>query len=439
MTIAVRSSREQGENSPRAKPGSKVRLKVPARGTLLAQPSAAEPGSVSLSPTTPQPLQHLGTRSARLDALARDAVVNAEVAPAAALGLAVWRSGAWAVEVGAGGHTGRAAADDETPFDLASVSKPFVACAFGRLLQRGALERTTQLGSLVPEALGTPSASASLEALLSHRAGLDAHLPLFAPLERGRALERHAALVTAASARTHGLAAAETFAPIYSDLGYLLAGEALTVATGLPLDELVAGEVTGPLGLGAASARHWLRRDSTFSSRVAPTEVVAFRGGALRGVVHDENAWAFAGHGLAGQAGLFGTVHDVLGFGIALLDALAGRSDRWLSGETLRFMLRERPGGTLRLGFDGRATGSSSAGESASSHTFGHLGFTGTSLWCDPAADAVSVLLTNRVSPSRGNTRIRACRPRVHEALFGRARELCAGPLAEFENRTGPK
>jgi CubicO group peptidase (beta-lactamase class C family) len=152
--------------------------------------------------------------------------------------------------------------------------------------------------------------------------------------------------------------------------------------------------------------------------RVAPTERVEFRGGELLGVVHDENAWAFAGHGLSGQAGLFATVRDVLGFGMALLDARAGRVSSWLSAATLGLLVAERPGGTLRLGFDGKSAGLSAAGRRASTLTFGHLGFTGTSFWCDPTADAVSVLLTNRVCPTRENVAIRSCRPLVHDALF---------------------
>jgi CubicO group peptidase (beta-lactamase class C family) len=72
----------------------------------------------------------------------------------------------------------------------------------------------------------------------------------------------------------------------------------------------------------------------------------------------------------------------------------------------------------LRAGFDGKSGVASAAGETASPETFGHLGFTGTSFWCDPVAERVTVLLSNRVCPSRDNTRIRAVRPRIHDALF---------------------
>jgi len=148
-----------------------------------------------------------------------------------------------------------------------------------------------------------------------------------------------------------------------------------------------------------------------------PTETVPFRGGEVRGVVHDENAWALSGHGLSGHAGLFGTATSVARFGAALLEALNGGST-WLDVTSLAPLLEERPGGSLRAGFDGKSADQSSAGSLVSSRSFGHLGFTGTSLWCDPEAERVLVLLTNRVCPTRNNLGIRAARPAVNDALY---------------------
>jgi CubicO group peptidase (beta-lactamase class C family) len=119
-------------------------------------------------------------------------------------------------------------------------------------------------------------------------------------------------------------------------------------------------------------------------------------------------------------------VSAVLGFGAALLAALAGRSD-WLTRRSLESLVRPRPGGTLRAGFDGKSASASSAGSWPGGQTFGHLGFTGTSLWCDPEAGIATVLLTNRVHPTRDNPRIRAARPVVHDALFRAASPLLPG------------
>jgi serine-type D-Ala-D-Ala carboxypeptidase len=176
--------------------------------------------------------------------------------------------------------------------------------------------------------------------------------------------------------------------------------------------------VCAPLGLDVGSARLLKMRHADFAARCMPTETVPFRGGEVRGVVHDENAWALSGHGLSGHAGLFGTAASVARFGCALLDAWHGRSEGWLEAADLRPLLRGRPGGTLLAGFDGKSADQSSAGSLAGPRSFGHLGFTGTSLWCDPDADRALVLLTNRVCPTRNNPRIRAARPVVNDALF---------------------
>jgi serine-type D-Ala-D-Ala carboxypeptidase len=236
-----------------------------------------------------------------------------------------------------------------------------------------------------------------------------------------RPFSRRQALVEACSARRpecSGTPPGEGFAALYSDLGYLLAGEALAAAGGSALDELVREQVAGPLGLDVGSARQWLARDRSFAARVAPTETIGWRGGPITGIVHDENAWAIAGHASAGQAGLFGTAESVLRFGCALLDVLAGLDGGWLGAGDLEILIGERPGSSLRAGFDGRSRGSSAAGAHAGPGSFGHLGFTGTSLWCDPDAQIVTVLLTNRVCPSRDDVRLRAARPRIQDALY---------------------
>jgi CubicO group peptidase (beta-lactamase class C family) len=180
----------------------------------------------------------------------------------------------------------------------------------------------------------------------------------------------------------------------------------------------VEREVSKPLGLDIGAAAWWLRRDSSFVARVAPTEVVAFRGGEIVGKVHDENAWALSGLGISGHAGLFGTARAVLKFGACVLDALTGHRDDWLGASDVEPLVRVRPGGTLRAGFDGRASTGSAAGSRFGPRTFGHLGFTGTSLWCDPDEALVAVILTNRVNPTRSNVAIRAVRPELGDALF---------------------
>jgi CubicO group peptidase (beta-lactamase class C family) len=242
-----------------------------------------------------------------------------------------------------------------------------------------------------------------------------------APFDRG------AAIFEAVHSRRPECAEAapsEGYPPLYSDLGYALVGLALERLERLPLDQIVDREVSSPLGLDLGSARLLRARHADFTDRCVATETVAFRGGVVHGMVHDENAWALSGHALSGHAGLFGTADSVARFGAAVLDASKGRSEAWLGQSCLAPLLRARPGGTLRAGFDGKSATGSSAGSAAGSRSFGHLGFTGTSLWCDPDADRAVVLLANRVCPTRDNVRIRVARPAVHDALCGWASGL---------------
>ncbi len=358
-----------------------------------------------------------------LSDIARRFVIEPGAAPAAVVAVA-WR-GARGWEQADGASFALKPAQPEVDcnafFDLASVSKPFTALTVARLVHLGRLTFETTLADLLPEARGTLTGSASLLLLLSHRSGLEAHRSLFAPLIAGLPFERGAAIAEALDGRREGCALPADdggYAPVYSDLGYALLGLALERLEGIPLDQLVEREVCAPLGLEVGSARLLRSRHRDFVERCLPTETIAFRGGVVKGVVHDENAWALSGHGLSGHAGLFGSAAGVARFGRALLDVCHGRADAWLDAPGLAPLLAVRPGGTLRAGFDGKSAQQSSAGELASGRSFGHLGFTGTSLWCDPDAERVLVLLSNRVCPTRNNPRIRAARPAVNDALF---------------------
>lgn len=354
-------------------------------------------------------------------------LVKGGVAPSATVAIAARSAGGFRF---ATGRAGKFETDLPPIFDLASVSKPFVAVTAARLARSGALSLYDMLVKFLPELGETASGGLPIIAFLSHRAGLESHRTLFAPLLLERPFERAEALREAASARRADAAGPLPeggFPPLYSDLGYLLIGAALERATGIPLDELIEREVSAPLGLEVRSARRFLGTTRDFATRVVETENVPFRGGRLRGVVHDENAWALAGHGAAGQAGLFGDALSVARFGAALLDALAGRDAAFLDRATMEELVRPRPLGTLRAGFDGKSPAGSSAGDRASAATFGHLGFTGTSMWCDPLAERVAVLLSNRVCPTRDNVKIRDARPGVHDDLFEKAEGLVSG------------
>ena len=362
-------------------------------------------------------------------------VVDDGVASAAAVGAAhregVWRYGdgvagtLWPSSVAAGAPR----ASLETVFDLASLTKPITALAFARLERRGVITREESLGAVLgqrlPSILVTASSDVPLDLLMAHRAGLVAHNPFYEGLLRGERPNLSEVLFAAANMRREGCVGSppiDGFAPIYSDLGYILVGAAMEARTGEPLDALMAREVVSALDLvpeDALGSARQLRAAGIAGDKFAPTEVVDWRGGLVRGVVHDENAWLVAGDGAAGHAGAFGTVGAVVALGRLLLDALAGRS-AWLSPSELAPLIRPRPGGSLAAGFDRRSEEpgvTPASGAHFSGSTIGHLGFTGTSLWIDPVSEFAAVLLTNRVCPTRDHIAIRRARPIAYDAM----------------------
>ena len=377
------------------------------------------------SPGKPGSIPEIPAPSVDLSEAARTVALAHRAAPAATVAAALRVGDRFLYGAGAAGRLW--ASDDaplatvDTPFDLASVTKPVTALAMARLERAGALSRKEALADALPALAKTASARVPLDLFAAHRAGLEGHGPLYSALVHGGAVDPEEALVTAANARRAECAGDppdEGFAPVYSDLGYLLIGAALARRSGGEVDEVMTREVLGPLGLAIGSARAMRARDASFDARVAPTEFVPFRGGLVRGLVHDENAFAVGGDGACGHAGLFGDALSVARLGVAVLEALAGERSGWLTPNDLAPLLRKRPGGTLLAGFDGRSDDAPSSGARLGPRTFGHLGFTGTSLWIDPDAGFVGVLLTNRVHPTRTALAIRQARPAAYDAMY---------------------
>lgn len=314
------------------------------------------------------------------------------------------------------------ATSEDTFFDLASVTKPITALTVARLVRAGELEYGEPLRACLPELGGTPAGSATIELLLAHRSGLEAHRPLFAPLTRGESVDPRAAIAEAACALRKDCSGGPPphgFAPVYSDLGYLLLGEAIARRTNQPLAQVVRERVLVPLHLARdlGTAEQLRQQHANFEHATAATELILWRGGIVRGAVHDDNAWAIAGLGMCGHAGLFGRAWPVLRIGEVLLEVQAGDLPEFLTASELDVLIAPRPGGSLRAGFDGKSEQGSSTGQRWGARTVGHLGFTGTSLWVDPDAGLVGVLLTNRVHPTRDSPRIREARPIVYDAI----------------------
>ncbi|MDD9945580.1 MAG: serine hydrolase [Myxococcales bacterium] len=322
------------------------------------------------------------------------------------------------VEVAAGRlRADEAAVKPNTPYDLASLTKPVVATAALRLVAAGKLALDARTDTIVTDVRGGVGGAATLEKLLRHEAGLApwGGLYLDVPHDPGTPAARRW-ILSEASRRPNEEPGA---GPHYSDLGYLIAGEVIARSAGDKLDKVVSREVCEPLGIAHevyyAAALPPDRRAQVIRE-AAPTEWCEWRGRLVRGEVHDENCAAFGG--VAGSAGLFGTAHGVAVFGRAVLDSLLGRTEFLPRHLIERALEPSDRGSTVRMGWDQKSPEGSSAGRRMGSRTFGHLGFTGTSLWCDPDSDVVIVLLTNRVHPSRANERIKGFRPGFHDGVM---------------------
>ncbi len=345
-----------------------------------------------------------------------DAGCKEGVFPGASACVAIWQGGGWSYVDGMAGT--RAEGSDpvaaDTIYDLASLTKPWVAMAALALHQAGVFGLGARVDELIPEAKGLPVGARNWEELLSHRSGLEAWVPFYETLPEEPGSDAARAWILAELLPHWD--AGKVGTSVYSDLGYILAGVAMSRAAGKPLNDIVAERVGSPLGVDDTVFFGASRQDENWKARCAPTGWSAWRERILWGEVHDDNCAALGG--VAGHAGMFGLASGVARFGAACVGGWHGR--RGASEEELiRHATAARPGGTHRLGWDGKAEEGSSAGSLIDPEAFGHLGFTGTSLWCDPRRQLVVVLLTNRVAVSDDNAAIRAFRPAFHDAVMG--------------------
>ena len=334
----------------------------------------------------------------------------------------------------------------DTLFDLASLTKLFTATAFMTLADAGTVALDQPVRTVLPEFDGhrpirpyadplhpgqevavVPPTDETVDAgqvtfrhLLAHTSGLPAWNPLYR-LESAKAALQ--AVLTSPFSYPTGTRV------VYSDLGFILLGEAIARLAGQPLDAALDELVLQPLHLHSihfrplrpAPLRPVPLRPAPLrpaplppATQIAPTEFCAWRGRRLWGEVHDENAARLGG--VAGHAGLFGSAADVATLGQMYL---AGGAPL-LQAETVAEMtrLQAQDGATRRgLGWALWSPDPQASGHPFSELAYGHTGFTGTSLWIDPAHDLVVALLTNRVYYGRDPAWIRDFRLRLHKAV----------------------
>jgi beta-N-acetylhexosaminidase len=201
---------------------------------------------------------------------------------------------------------------------------------------------------------------------------------------------------------------------VYSDLGIILMAEIIQRLTGKPLDELAREYIFHPIGM----KNTMYNPPKQIWPEIAPTEVDnQFRHRLVQGEVHDENAFAIGG--VSGHAGVFSTAPDLAAFCQMLLNGGVYAHDRILKRATIAEFTVPQPlaQNERTLGWVVPTEGSSS-GHYFSSHSYGHTGFTGTTIWIDPDRQLFVVLLTNRVNPTRENHKIAEVRPEVHDAVM---------------------
>lgn len=315
-----------------------------------------------------------------------------------------------------------------TVYDLASLTKPLAAVtSLALLIQRGRCRLDDRVDALLPELEDAPVGQATLRQLLSHSSGLPGWRGFY---ER---LSPNASLPSSPQARAYAgrellqLIKKETLIygrgerSLYSDLGFMLLGLVVERLSGTTLDQFICEHIVHPL---KAHPLCYLPTDqegesqkTSMISLIAPTEYDPWRGRLLHGEVHDENAAALGG--VAGHAGLFGTAEAVLAVTGAWLTGYR-RKPSILNSEVVRDFTRRQTTvseSSWALGWD-TPSWPSSSGQYFSSQSFGHLGYTGTSIWIDPVCELEVVLLSNRVHPSRKNEGIRALRPTIHDLVY---------------------
>ncbi len=301
-----------------------------------------------------------------------------------------------------------------TSFDLASLSKVLSTTAMAMLLwQRNQLDLETPLAELLPEFAGAGldreiRMRVTLRTLLAHSSGLPATQPFFEVWSGAEAIVQAACrLPLVTEPGTHAA---------YSDPGFILLAHALEQLAGERLDAFCRREVFSLLNM----LHTWWKPEPEEWPLIPPTEDdVSFRRKRVQGQVHDENCWAMGG--IAGHAGLFAPVSDVLNFAEAMLAPLrVGGGSTLFHADTVKLFTRlagPLPGCSRALGWDTPSKLDSSSGNHFSHESFGHLGYTGTSIWIDPMRDISIVLLTNRTFPTRENRKIQKVRPLFHNAV----------------------
>ena len=295
--------------------------------------------------------------------------------------------------------------DEYTIWDLASLTKVIgTTTALMQLWADHRVDLDAPVQRYLPEFVGPHKELVTVRHLLTHSSGLPGWRPLYkeatSPAEALRLLYQ-TPLDTLPGVRM-----------VYSDLGAMLLGKIVERVSAEPLDVYLRRHVFAPLGMTSTM----FKPPKRLLPRIAPTERDPWRGRLVHGEVHDENAY-FLG-GVSGHAGLFSDAADLSRFARMYLEGGQLDGARIVTPAAIDTFTRVQDSALSNraLGWE-VPNGSNSAGHEMSNRAFGHTGFTGTSIWIDPARDLFVILLTNRVDPTRDNPRLGPVRVQLADAV----------------------
>lgn len=300
------------------------------------------------------------------------------------------------------------AATTDAIFDLASLTKIVTGSAILALNDRRALALDDSIATVFPGFAGRDArrARVTFAHLLTHTSGLPPSVNARGESSAERIIERVSATP---------LTQAPGEKVVYSDCGYILLGEAVARLAGVPLPIALQSLVFDPLGISTCG----YRPSEALLERIVCTERDPLRGRLLRGEVHDETCWWMSG--VAGHAGLFGTAHDVAMLAELYRNAGSGNGRRiLLRPSAVRAVRQQARSGDERRGLAWALKSSDARpwGSAVSSDSYGHTGYTGTSVFVDPRRALTIVLLTNRVFTSRDPVPIADLRATVNNAVI---------------------
>ena len=300
----------------------------------------------------------------------------------------------------------RGPVDEGSLYDLASLTKPIVALALMRQLEEGLVCLDDAIDYYLPAYKAVSKGKNTIFQLLTHTSEIPGQVQLYRTCHTREEMLDGILYLPPRDNKS---------VPVnYSSQGMIVIGEIIAAIGGKPLDQVMEELVFAPLGM----------RDTMFnppqalSGRIPSTENCPWRGKTVTGQVHDENAVVLGG--VCGHAGLFSTAADVAKVGRAMLTGSCGGGSRFLRRATISLMTANHTEGlnlARGLGWQCRDAHDSPAGDLFSRSSYGHTGFTGTSLWIDPERDLYAVLLTNRVNPTRSGEGIVRARHIYHNLV----------------------